>query len=39
VLTCGDMRELMPTVDLDGPKVISSGSVVMKIDCKSIFPR
>jgi hypothetical protein len=39
VLTCGYRRDLLLTVDLDRIKVISSGSVVMKIDAKVCFPR
>jgi hypothetical protein len=39
VLTWGYMRDLMSTVNFDRLNVISSGSVVMKIDAKVCFPR
>jgi hypothetical protein len=39
VLTWGYRKDLMLTVDLDKLNVISSDSVIMKIDAKVCFPR
>jgi hypothetical protein len=38
VLTLGYWRDRMVTVDFDRLNVISSGSVVLKIDAKVCFP-
>jgi hypothetical protein len=39
VLTWGFRKDIMLIVDLDSLKVISSGSIVMKIGCKGMFSK